>query len=282
MGGDDREMPGRRAGRATALGAAALLALVSPARGADCAIDPAQAIVVPPSPGDARDAVKHAYKLADGSIVFLGSLEVDVDGAPKAYGPDNSGLDDLRNAGSPGKWFGIATDAPRCGPTGNPLVQSTDDPAPGFYVSTTAMTNPAIRDCRKQRNFVDATTIPYVALSPALATIDRSTEASGRGKLVAVARVKGGDPALALQADTAPRYGIGEGSMALVRKLGLNPDPRRGGTASRDFVYVILGARMGFPASAAAVDSAAGAAFQDWGGNERLAACRQALLAAPR
>ena len=249
---------------------------------ANCVLDQGATIVVPANPNNPRDTVKHAYKLADGSIAFLGSLEVDVDGAPKAYGPNNSGLDDLRNAGSPGKWFGVATDAPRCGPEGNPLVQSADDPAPGFYVSTTSVTNPAVHDCRKQRNFVDASSVPYVALPPALATIDRSRDANGRGNLVAIKPLKSSKSALAFQADQAPRYGIGEGSLALVRKLGLNPDPRRGGTSAREFVYLILAARMGFPKTADDVEHAAGAAFAEWGGTPRLEACQKALLSAPR
>ena len=38
-------------------------------------------------------------------------MTIDADGAPNAYHPDNTGLDDLANAGTPGRWEGLAKDA---------------------------------------------------------------------------------------------------------------------------------------------------------------------------
>jgi hypothetical protein len=248
----------------------------------DCDIAEPAAIAIPAKPGDASDTVKHAYKLRDESIVFLGRLKVDADGAPRAYGPNNSGLDDLRNAGSPGRWVGVATDGPRCGPAGKPLVQSADDPAPGFYVSTTTMTNPAVKDCRKQRSYVDASSISYVALPPTVAIVEQSTDPAGRGNLVVVKALTDSNPSMAFQAERAPRFGFGEGSMTLVQKLGFDPNPRRGGSSLRNFVYLVLPDRMGFPTSEAQVEATTEAAFRKWGGKQRLKACQQLLLSVPR
>ena len=68
-----------------------------------------------------------------------GKMDIDADGSPHAYHPNGSppGLDYLANAGSPGNWWGIATDNQKS--SGNPVVQDSSDPAPGFYVATTAL-----------------------------------------------------------------------------------------------------------------------------------------------
>src|SRR5580765_7782088 len=66
-------------------------------------------------------------------------MTIDADGCPHAYGPEGTKpLDYLANAGYPGNWWGIVTDA-----EGIPYVQRTDDgkdraPWPGYYLSTTA------------------------------------------------------------------------------------------------------------------------------------------------
>ena len=87
-------------------------------------------------------------------------MTICADGAPKAYHADNSkALDFLGNAGHPGNWWAIVTDNGR--PDGKPVVQGAGDPAPGYYVSMTAMPNPQF-PLRDPRRYVDATTIPYV------------------------------------------------------------------------------------------------------------------------
>jgi hypothetical protein len=233
--------------------------------------------VVPANPKDPRDTVKHAYKLADGTIVFLGKFEIDADGAPKAYGPDAKGLDKLANAGSSGDWWGLATDRPDCGPSGNPVLQTEDDPAPGFYVSTTSMRDPAVRDCHRQRKYVDSTAIPYVALASVIAKVKH-----GRGSLVAVKKISKSTVEFAVHADGAPAYGIGEGSIYLAHRLGLKSDPRNGGESARTFVYLILNDTMSFPHRAEEVQSATSDAFQRWGGIDRLTRCEDQLTALPQ
>ena len=75
------------------------------------------------------------WGVGDGSaVMFQSGMTIDADGAPNAYNPDNTGLDDLSNAGEPGDWDGIVADR-----GGEPFIQGPDDPFPGFYVSCTAL-----------------------------------------------------------------------------------------------------------------------------------------------
>ncbi len=252
-----------------------VLALSAPAAAQTCALDLSRPIIIPRNPKDPADTEKRAYRLADGAVVFVGRLTIDADGHPRAYGPRGTGLDDLGNAGRPGNWWGLATDRRDCGPTGTPILQQAGDPAPGFFVSKTTMT--AGTGCRRQDNYVHSGKIPYVALPPAIAKIARN-----QGRLAVVHNPAGRATAFAVHADGAPPFGIGEGSMALARRLGLSDNPRRGGMNGRGLIYIVLPRQTGFPRDAADVDSRAQAAFTAWGGPARLAACRAAVERAPR
>src|SRR5215470_6261074 len=77
-----------------------------------------------------------------GSAVFFfqAGMAIDADGAPTAYHPVHGrGLDNLANAGHQGNWYGVVTDTGQ--KNGKPVVQGSQDPAPGFYVSPTALQN---------------------------------------------------------------------------------------------------------------------------------------------
>src|SRR5258705_4168472 len=72
-------------------------------------------------------------------LYWTGEFTVDGDGSPRCYGPAGckpTPLDYLGNAGSPGNWWGVATDSGEA--DGAPIVQSKKDSYPGLYVSTTA------------------------------------------------------------------------------------------------------------------------------------------------
>ncbi len=93
-------------------------------------------------------------------------MDVDVDGAPRAYGPRGSdALDKLRHAHAMGR-----LDAPVVGylvegaPPHLPVVQGPRDPAPGYYVSQTAFEDESVENQRDPRRYVDATKINYVVL----------------------------------------------------------------------------------------------------------------------
>jgi hypothetical protein len=229
---------------------------------------------------------KHAYRLDDGSVVFLGRLRIDADGAPRAYHPNSArGLDRLSDAGHDGDWWAIATDArdgdgdPDCREDGDPITQGAHDPAPGFYVSMTTMTDPRVEDCRRQSAYVDSTAVPYVALPKAIATYDYRRHA---GPLAMVFNTRARKLAGAVFADEAPPSGIGEGSIALARRLGYPVDAREGGSERRENLFVVFTEKGRFPRKGGDVETAADAAFERWGGEARLGACEKVLAALPR
>lgn len=160
---------------------------------------------------------------------YIAGLEIDADGAPQAYaltGSGKVGLDDIRNAGSSKRWWGLACDA-----RGQPFIQGPNDPAPGYAVSMTALTDPT-RLPSDPRCYVDASQVPYVVAPPDL--ISRGVR---MGDLAAVQR--GPKIAFAIVADVGPAGHFGEGSIQLARLLDIPDSPRTGGTP-RGVTYVIF------------------------------------------
>ena len=69
----------------------------------------------------------------------MAGATVDGDGSPHCYHPDDEqALDYLANAGSSDDgWWGIYSDR-----LGEPVLQTIYHPAPGYYISTTALVDP--------------------------------------------------------------------------------------------------------------------------------------------
>jgi hypothetical protein len=205
----------------------------------------------------------------DSTFFYEGGMAIDADGAPRAYHPPPDtrlGLDALRNAGRPGHWFGIVTDNGR--PNGNPVIQGPNDPAPGFYVSSTSL-----QDARQDRispsRYVDSSQIPYVVLPPEV-----SRQLGARlGDFAVVIRSRTRQLAEAIFADIGPRRKIGEGSIALADALGIPSSPRRGGV-NRGVIYVIFpGAGNGEPRGIDEIIAAADILFETFGGMDQVDAC---------
>ncbi len=87
---------------------------------------------------------------------------------------------------------------------------------------------------RFKQGYADASKLPYVVLPPALA---KATGAK-LGDLVQVSY--NGKSTYAIYGDVGPSNKLGEGSMDLARRLGINPDPRRGGTHDENVQYTVL------------------------------------------
>lgn len=145
-------------------------------------------------------------------------MEVDVDGAPNAYGPKGKKtLDVLKHAYSPKvpgrrrELVGYMTedDAGRI-----PTVQRKGDPYPGYYVSQTDFAdihNPRMEDPRR---YVNAATTNYVVLGRT--AINGGVQ---MGDFVTVYSCGTGKSAYAIVGDSGNESGA-EGSLALVRNLG--------------------------------------------------------------
>lgn len=171
-----------------------------------------------------------------GAFVFTAGMAIDVDGSPRAYGPAGGAiapLDDIRNAGHRGNWWGIAVDD-----DDEPYIQGPRDPAPGFYVSTTALVD-STRPRRDPRRYVDAENVPYVVVPPELQRLGVRM-----GDLAVVTYAGANAPAIV--ADLGPSLHYGEASMALAQQLGIPSSPRHGGV-SANVHYIIFEGSAGTP-----------------------------------
>lgn len=194
------------------------------------------------------------------AFFFLSGMTIDADGAPNAYHPDNIGLDDLANAGSPGHWDGIMTDR-----EGNPLIQGPDDPFPGYYVSCTSLSDRTKPQSDPTR-YVDASKIPYIVLPRSVA----EQGAARLGDFALVVNLRNGQSSFAIFADVGT---LGEGSIALARNLDIWSDARQGGRRGGILYLVFPGSGNRQPRTVGEIESETQKLLQDWGGLARLTSC---------
>src|SRR5580704_8028669 len=198
---------------------------------------------------------------------YKSGLAIDADGAARAYHPnDRRGLDSLAHAGHRGNWWALVTDNEKT--SGTPVVQGAADPAPGFYVSTTALYDRGNPNPRDPHRYVDAASIPYVVLHP------KALRYARLGDFATVVNVQNGRISGAIVADeSAPNLPVGEGSIALGRALGINSSPRHGGQDG-NVVYVIYpGSGNGRPRKLEEILANSKQLFAAWGGTDGLKAC---------
>jgi hypothetical protein len=187
--------------------------------------------------GEAERDIPIGHLPGTSAFFYETGMTIDADGAPNAYHPDNSGIDDLENAGAPGHWEGLAKDA-----QGEPFIQGPDDPFPGYYVSETALADrsKAVNDPMR---YVDASKIPFVVLPGGLAR-----QLGARvGDFAVVFNERNGKSSYAIFGDIGPYDRIGEGSVALAESLGIRSDARNGGTWRGVFYLLFPGSGEGRP-----------------------------------
>lgn len=196
----------------------------------------------------------------DGSVTFVAGADLDGDGgngqaghspcyAPASYnGPT---LDVMGNAGVPGHWWGVVTDNGQA--NGTPIVQGANDPAPGAYVSTTALNVPGpdgqeLPD-RSPFKYVDAATVPYISLPEIVIQRARGVVVGCR---CVITNTENGASVEAVVADSGGNDHIGEISVACAKALGLragNPHEADGGGTSQPVIRYQF-----FPGTAATVN----------------------------
>jgi hypothetical protein len=201
------------------------------------------------------------YQFRDrNAFFFTAGMTIDADGAPNAYNPENTGLDDLWNAGEPGHWDGVLEDK-----DGNPLVQRPGDPFPGYYISCTSLAD-WTRPPDDPTRFVDASKIPYVVLPG-----DVARQSGARlGDLAVVVDLWNGNYSYAIFADIGT---LGEGSIALANNLGISSDARHGGTWWGVLYLVFPGSGDHRPKTIDEIDRGTEKLLSDWGGVAQLGAC---------
>ena len=194
------------------------------------------------------------------AIAFSAGMTIDADGAYRAYHPNSAkGLDYLANAGKPGNWWALVTHNGK--PSGIPVIQKANDPAPGYYISTTSLQD---EGCERidPRRYVDSESIPFFVL-PKGATC--GAELGDFGYAIDTRRKTEYG---CVFADIGPKDHIGEGSIALARALGIPFNPRKGGTVQGVVYMVFPGSGSGWPLSNEEIQEKAGELFGDWGGME--------------
>jgi len=206
----------------------------------------------------------------DSAFFYESGMMIDADGGYHAYNPDSkSGLDYLSNAGRPGNWWALVTDDGK--PSGNPIIQSDSDPAPGFYVSTTSLQNSSMSREDPRRN-VNAESINFLVLPGKLGL---GTKLGDFGVII---RADQSDYDYAIYADIGPASKIGEASIALADALGIPSSPKNGGTAHGIIYIVFPGSQQGWPLSQSEIDQYGAALFAKWGGLDKAKDCFPSLL----
>ena len=164
------------------------------------------------------------------AIFYKSSFAVDADGAYRAYHPDDRpGLDALEHAGHPGDWWALVTDNEKRG--GRPVLQEKGDPAPGFYVSTTALHDRDNRNVRDPRRCVDAATVPYIVLQP------KALKYAKLGDFATVVNLQNGKTSAAIVADvSAPNLPLGEDQMLLRKRSESIPTRVQAAKAEMSFM----------------------------------------------
>lgn len=164
------------------------------------------------------------------AIMFRAKLAIDADGSPRAYGPNNSGLDYTANAGSPGNWWGVVTNN-----SGNPVIQGSGSPYPGMYVSTTSLINTAYAATSPFR-YVNSEAIPFFVLPTAVKTLGNIQ----LGDIGYVYNTVTGLGCYAIFADGGPAGKLGEASIYLANQIGVNSNARTGGTSQGIIDYIVF------------------------------------------
>lgn len=224
----------------------------------------------------AQDPIRLSYGAPEGwrvyettdtcAAVFRAKMGIDADGAPKAYNRNNSiALDFLANAGRPGNWWALVTDG-----NGDPVEQTAGDPAPGYFVSTTTLTNPGFPR-EKPAHYIDSSTIPFVVLPGGRFPQFTSQKLLRLGDVGVAYNIANGKMCFTQFCDTGPAKKIGEGSIALAQALGINSSPKNGGVEARQIVYAVFASTsVGRGLSLAEINAAATPIFETWGGLARL------------
>lgn len=190
---------------------------------------------------------------------FRAGMNIDADGSPHAYHPDDIGLDNLANAGNADNWYGIAV-----GQNNIPYIQSESDPAPGYYVSPTSLCNPTKLESDPDR-YVNSEVVPYIALPAKLVGSDTKL-----GDFCIVINTTNQSICGAIVADCGGNKHIGEGSIALAQKLGINDNPKNGGCEDGLIYVVFPQSTKGFSVSPESIDLISKQLFDQWGGILKL------------
>jgi hypothetical protein len=177
------------------------------------------------------------YEHVSAIMFWTAGMMIDADGGPHAYNEDNTGLDHYGNAGYPDDPGSYTTILVCDGNT--PVNQRSDDPAPGYWISRTAYERSDYAD-NDPRRYVNSEKIPFIVVPPSLRS---AVDPVVMGCAGFMRNLETGKQVRGVVADIGPGSKLGEASIAAAAALGVNPDPRCGGTESHIIQYVIFPGR---------------------------------------
>lgn len=164
-------------------------------------------------------------------------VSLDADGSPRAYHPNDTGIDALANAGYPHKgWRSVLVVDPAH--PNRPYVQPSG-PTAGYFIAKTSLIDPA-RPATDLAKYVDSEEIPYIVFPGAFYALAGT---GAYGDLVVARKLGSPLESAAIVADGGPtKAPLGEMSLKLAVELGgTNPNPRNGHGAPRgEFQYVVF------------------------------------------
>jgi hypothetical protein len=167
---------------------------------------------------------KPVWEGEDGHLTWIGEFTIDADGSPRCYGPRGTDpLDYLGNAGYPGNWWGVATDNRES--YGKPIIQSDNDPWPGYYVSTTAYMVPGFY-YSDPRAYLDSETVLFMVIP---GNVRKRVRNICKGCKGMVTDQTTGKSMECVVGDIGPSTHLGEGSMALAEAFNVRSNPKNGG-----------------------------------------------------
>ena len=196
------------------------------------------------------------------AFFFEAGMHIDADGAYRAYHPISSkGLDYLANAGKPGNWWALVTDNRK--PSGTPVIQTENDPAPGYYISATSLQD-ATKEIKNPKRYVDSESIPFIVLP------SNKRFGAKLGNLVMVYNPSKNLFCGGVFADMGPKNKIGEASIAMAKTLDIPSNPRNGGTGHGIIYLVFPSSSVRWPLTVDEIQSLSHELFERWGGRTRL------------
>jgi len=164
---------------------------------------------------------------------------IDADGAPNAYHPNNTGLDDIANAGYPNSrwWKDVLVPDPV---NSKRAYRQADGAFKGYFVSKTAFLDKANTRSIDPDRYLDARHVPYFVFP------GKFFKMKGTGKM--------GDIGIAINTQTNQRSPfvigdigpftnpLGEISISLAERLGgINVNPRNGsGAPQGKILYLVM------------------------------------------
>jgi hypothetical protein len=135
-------------------------------------------------------------------------------------------------------------------------------------VSVTSLYDAANLNERDPHRYVDAAKIPYVVLPPV------GLKHAKLGDFATVVNLRNGKIAAAIVADkSAPELKLGEGSIALAEALGIDSNPRYGGSDGGVAYVIYPDSGNGKPRALEDIVRNSQHQFQMWGGLDKLNAC---------